>query len=114
VGKVLKVGTSVSKFKVGDIAGIGCFVDSCRSCPSCQKGLEQYCNGGMTGTYNGIDKISGEPTYGGYSTCIVADENYVLHVDPFPATGKGSAIIMCRNYHLLPSSPLECRSWFQG
>jgi len=82
VGKVIEIGPAVSHFKVGDIAGIGCFVDSCRSCPSCQRGLEQYCSGGMTGTYNSTDKITGDPTYGGYSTSIVADEKYVLHVDP--------------------------------
>ena len=69
VGKITKVGDHVTKFKVGDAAGVGCFVDSCRQCPSCQAGLEQYCDVGMIGTYNALDK-EGKPTYGGYSNQI--------------------------------------------
>jgi uncharacterized zinc-type alcohol dehydrogenase-like protein len=79
VGKITKVGDHVTKFKVGETAGIGCFVDSCRHCPSCLAGLEQYCDFGMVGTYNGRDK-QGQPTYGGYSNQIVVDENYTLHI----------------------------------
>src|SRR3954467_14709570 len=63
VGKITKVGNEVTKFKVGETAGIGCFVDSCRHCPSCLAGLEQYCDVGMIATYNGVDK-EGKPTYG--------------------------------------------------
>ncbi|MFE0644240.1 NAD(P)-dependent alcohol dehydrogenase [Streptomyces sp. NPDC058877] len=78
-GIVAEVGPGVTKFQVGDRVGVGCFVDSCRECTYCQRGLEQYCVTGGTGTYNTIDK-NGEPTYGGYSTHIVVDENYTLHI----------------------------------
>jgi alcohol dehydrogenase (NADP+) len=81
VGRITKVGAHVTRFKEGDIAGVGCFVDSCRVCPSCLEGEEQYCDKGMTGTYNGRDK-EGNPTYGGYSTQIVVDEKYTLSVSP--------------------------------
>ncbi|CAN5305380.1 NAD(P)-dependent alcohol dehydrogenase [soil metagenome] len=81
VGEIVKVGSEVTKFKVGDLAGVGCFVDSCRTCPSCQKGLEQYCEVGMVGTYNSKDK-QGNPTYGGYSNFITVDEQYTLKVSP--------------------------------
>jgi alcohol dehydrogenase (NADP+) len=79
VGKISKIGSAVTKFKVGDLAGVGCFVDSCRVCNSCKDGLEQYCEKGMVGTYNGREK-DGTPTYGGYSSKIVVDENYTLHI----------------------------------
>jgi alcohol dehydrogenase (NADP+) len=79
VGRVSKVGDHVKGFKVGDIAGVGCFVDSCRTCDNCKKGIEQYCEVGMNGTYNGHEK-DGSPTYGGYSSQIVVDEKYTLHV----------------------------------
>lgn len=80
VGRVIEVGSSVSKFKEGDIVGVGCIVDSCRSCHSCEDGLEQYCENGMTGTYGSPDKISGGHTFGGYSERILVDENYVLSI----------------------------------
>jgi uncharacterized zinc-type alcohol dehydrogenase-like protein len=87
VGKITKIGGQVTKFKVGETAGVGCFVDSCRHCPSCLAGLEQYCEVGMTGTYNGRDK-EGQPTYGGYSNLVVVDENYTLHIsDKLPLSG---------------------------
>ncbi len=79
VGKISQIGSAVTKFKVGDIAGVGCFVDSCRECHSCKEGLEQYCEKGMVGTYNGREK-DGTPTYGGYSSKIVVDESYTLHI----------------------------------
>jgi uncharacterized zinc-type alcohol dehydrogenase-like protein len=66
VGRVTKVGDHVKSFKVGDLAGVGCFVDSCRECKNCKDGIEQYCDTGMIGTYNGIEK-DGSPSYGGYS-----------------------------------------------
>src|SRR5882672_5979913 len=56
VGRVLKVGSNVKRFAAGDLAGVGCFVDSCRTCPNCQAGLQQYCDNGMTATYNGIER----------------------------------------------------------
>jgi alcohol dehydrogenase (NADP+) len=82
VGRVVEVGADVSKFKVGQMAGVGCLVDSCRTCPSCQEGLEQYCEGpdSFIGTYNGPDKHDGGVTYGGYSTSIVVDEAYTLRI----------------------------------
>ncbi len=80
VGKVTQVGDKVKKFKEGDLAGVGCFVDSCRQCISCQEGLEQYCELGMVGTYNGLERDGKTQTFGGYSTQIVVDENYTLKV----------------------------------
>ncbi|MEV6951704.1 NAD(P)-dependent alcohol dehydrogenase [Streptomyces sp. NPDC051183] len=78
-GVVTEVGPGVTRFAVGDRVGVGCFVDSCRECEYCLRGQEQYCAKGMTGTYNALDK-SGEPTYGGYSTHIVVDENYTVRI----------------------------------
>ncbi|MFF8838671.1 NAD(P)-dependent alcohol dehydrogenase [Streptomyces sp. NPDC015130] len=78
-GIVAEVGPGVTRHKVGDRVGVGCFVDSCRTCAYCEQGLEQYCTGGTTATYNGLDK-AGEPTYGGYSTHVVVDENYTLRI----------------------------------
>jgi uncharacterized zinc-type alcohol dehydrogenase-like protein len=80
VGKVTKVGNAVTKVKVGDFAGVGCLVDSCRVCESCKQDLEQYCATGITGTYNGKDKLLGGQTFGGYSEKIVVDEHFVLKV----------------------------------
>ncbi|MFC6267190.1 NAD(P)-dependent alcohol dehydrogenase [Frigoriflavimonas asaccharolytica] len=80
VGKITKIGSEVSKFKVGDLAAVGCMVDSCRECENCKRDLEQYCTNGMVGTYNGNDKNLGGHTFGGYSEKVVVDENYVLRV----------------------------------
>lgn len=80
VGHVSAVGSAVTGFKVGDAVGVGCFVDSCRECAACEEGVEQYCTNGMTATYNSLERVSRAPTYGGYSTRIVVDENYVLRV----------------------------------
>ena len=94
VGRVTKTGAHVTKFKAGDLAGVGCFVDSCRTCPNCQAGLEQYCDNGMVGTYNGREKITNLPTYGGYSNHIVVDEQYTLKVsDKLPL--EGVAPLLC-------------------
>jgi uncharacterized zinc-type alcohol dehydrogenase-like protein len=79
VGRVRQVGRAVSRFKVGDIGGVGCFVDSCRECANCRAGLQQYCERGMNATYNSHDR-DGKPTYGGYSQHIIVDEAYVLRV----------------------------------
>jgi uncharacterized zinc-type alcohol dehydrogenase-like protein len=78
-GIVAEVGSAVTGFAVGDRAGVGVFVDSCRECPQCRAGTEQYCAKGMTPTYNGRG-ADGEPNYGGYSTAIVVDEKYTLHI----------------------------------
>lgn len=80
VGRVTKVGDHVQKFKVGDLAAVGCLVDSCRECANCKEGLEQYCLNGATDTYNAKDKHSGGVTYGGYSKQIVVDEDFVLTI----------------------------------
>ncbi|WP_108803378.1 NAD(P)-dependent alcohol dehydrogenase [Xanthomonas fragariae] len=80
VGRVTAVGDAVTGFKVGDLAGVGCMVDSCRSCASCEEGEEQYCEQGFIGTYNGPMFGGGENTYGGYSDHIVVDQKYVLHI----------------------------------
>jgi uncharacterized zinc-type alcohol dehydrogenase-like protein len=80
VGRVVKVGDAVTKFKVGDLAGTGCLVDSCQVCENCKQDLEQYCLNGNTQTYNGFEQDGKTPTYGGYSNTIVVREEFVLHV----------------------------------
>jgi uncharacterized zinc-type alcohol dehydrogenase-like protein len=80
VGRVARVGGQVSKFRTGDLVGVGCLVDSCRVCASCKEGLEQYCENGFTGTYNGPEQGTGSNTYGGYSNRIVVDEKFVLKI----------------------------------
>jgi uncharacterized zinc-type alcohol dehydrogenase-like protein len=80
VGRITKVGSDVTKFKVGDLAAVGCLVDSCRTCESCKQDLEQYCLNGFTGTYNGKDLILGGHTFGGYSEKVVVTEHFVLKV----------------------------------
>ncbi len=80
IGKVTQIGNEISGIQVGDLVGVGCLVDSCRTCESCQKDLEQYCLNGFTGTYNGKEKYLGTQTFGGYSEKIVVDEHFVLKV----------------------------------
>ena len=94
VGRVTAVGNAVDGFKVGDIAGVGCMVDSCRQCASCKEGQEQYCEAGFTGTYNG-PMFGGENTYGGYSDHVVVDEKYVLHVRHAEADLAAVAPLLC-------------------
>jgi uncharacterized zinc-type alcohol dehydrogenase-like protein len=94
VGRVVKAGNGVKKFKEGDIAAVGCMVDSCRKCANCLAGEEQYCEVGMTLTYNGEDKILGGVTRGGYSDSIVVDEKYVLRV-PNGLDPAGTAPLLC-------------------
>jgi len=108
VGTVEGVGAEVKKFKVGDSVGVGCFVDSCRTCSSCTKGLEQYCETGMIFTYNGMDK-DGQPTYGGYSKHIVVDEQYALAI-PVGLPLEGVAPLLCAG--ITTYSPL--RQWGVG
>src|SRR5215217_270790 len=109
VGRVTKVGSGVTKFKVGDLAAVGCMVDSCRECASCKQDLEQYCIPGFTGTYNGHDKHLGTRTYGGYSEKVVVDEHFVLrvpeHLDP-----AATAPLLCAG--ITTWSPL--RHWNVG
>ena len=80
VGRVSKVGDNVKKFKKGDLAAVGCLVDSCRECDNCKHGLEQYCTNGHSQTYNGYEQDKKSPTYGGYSNVIVVHEDFVLRV----------------------------------
>ena len=108
VGTVEAIGGDVKKFQRGEMVGVGCFVDSCRTCSSCRQGLEQYCDTGMTFTYNGLDR-AGEPTYGGYSDTIVVDEHYVLKV-PGSLTLEGVAPLLCAG--ITTYSPL--RQWGVG
>lgn len=80
VGTVRQVGSAVTRFKVGQLAAVGCLVDSCRTCDNCKAGLEQYCDEGGVGTYNSRERDGKTPTYGGYSNTIVVHEDFVLHV----------------------------------
>jgi alcohol dehydrogenase (NADP+) len=107
-GIVADVGSEVTKYKVGDRVGVGCLVDSDRTCDSCKRDLEQYCLGGATGTYNALDK-NGNPTYGGYSDRIVVDEHFVVRVpDSIPL--DTAAPLLCAG--ITTYSPL--RHWNAG
>jgi uncharacterized zinc-type alcohol dehydrogenase-like protein len=109
VGRVMKVGDHVKKYKVGDLAGIGCLVDSCRECDNCKEGLEQYCSKGMVGTYNSQERDGSGMTYGGYSKQIVAHEDFVLKIsDKLPL--EGVAPLLCAG--ITTYSPL--RHWNVG
>ncbi|TCV96616.1 NAD(P)-dependent alcohol dehydrogenase [Biostraticola tofi] len=94
IGKVVSVGSGVKKFKAGDRVGVGCMVDSCQHCSSCEAGLEQYCKEGMTPTYNGTDRHDGQLTLGGYSEKIVVSEKFVLRV-PEKLDAKAAAPLLC-------------------
>lgn len=112
IGKVTKVGKDVKDFKVGETVAVGCMVDSCRKCPSCKEHLEQYCEEFPVLTYNGNDRQDKSPTYGGYSTKIVVDQKFVLHV-PKAFTEKdlpGVAPLLCAG--ITTYSPL--RHWKVG
>ena len=110
VGRVSAVGKNVTKLREGDLAGIGCFVDSCRACSSCKEGLEQFCTGGkLAFTYNGVETDGKTPTFGGYSDVIVADENYVLRV---PANLPAAAVAPLLCAGITTYSPL--RTWGIG
>jgi alcohol dehydrogenase (NADP+) len=104
VGKVVGVGGHVSKFKVGDLAAVGCMVDSCRECDYCKDGLEQYCENGNTGTYNSPDIHIGGYTFGGYSESIVVDETFVLRV-PENLDPAATAPLLCAG--ITTYSPLK-------
>ena len=108
VGKVIKVGERVTKFKAGDVVAVGCLVDSCRSCNNCKKDLEQYCPE-WVGTYGGHDKHLDSPTFGGYSESIVVDEHFVLNV-PENLELAGVAPVLCAG--ITTWSPL--RHWNVG
>jgi uncharacterized zinc-type alcohol dehydrogenase-like protein len=109
VGRVTAVGSEVTRFNTGDLAAVGCMVDSDRTCPNCQAGLEQYCDTGFTGTYNSPDAHLGGMTYGGYSRSIVVDQHFVLHV-PDQRNLAGVAPLLCAG--ITTYSPL--RHWNVG
>jgi len=109
IGRVIKTGSQVQKFKVGETAGVGCLVDSCRECDNCRHGLEQFCTNGHSQTYNGIEQDKKTPTYGGYSNTIVVHEDFVLHIsDKLPL--EGVAPLLCAG--ITTYSPL--RHWKVG
>jgi uncharacterized zinc-type alcohol dehydrogenase-like protein len=109
VGRVTQTGDHVKKYKTGDLVGVGCMVDSCRECSNCKDGLEQYCEVGFVGTYNGRELKTGEVTYGGYSNLIVTHEDFVLKVsEDLPI--EGVAPLLCAG--VTTYSPL--RHWKVG
>ncbi|WP_434978853.1 NAD(P)-dependent alcohol dehydrogenase [Daejeonia sp. YH14] len=93
IGRVVAIGDEVSKFRVGEIVGVGCMVDSCQHCAACEEGLEQYCENGNTMTYGGIDKFLGGHTFGGYSEKVIVDEKFVLHVPETLDISKASPLL---------------------
>jgi uncharacterized zinc-type alcohol dehydrogenase-like protein len=105
VGRVTAVGSLVSKFKVGDIVGVGCMVDSCQHCQPCAQGIEQYCENGFTGTYNGPMFGGGENTYGGYSKAMVVKEKFVLKVSHDETSLAAVAPLLCAG--ITTYSPLK-------
>jgi uncharacterized zinc-type alcohol dehydrogenase-like protein len=109
VGRVNRVGSQVTKYKEGDLVGVGCLVDSCRHCDNCQEGLEQYCTNGHSQTYNGLEQDKKTPTYGGYSDQIVAHQDFVLRIsDKLPLPNV--APLLCAG--ITTYSPL--RHWQVG
>jgi uncharacterized zinc-type alcohol dehydrogenase-like protein len=109
VGRISKVGDKVTRFRVGDIVGVGCMVDSCQQCASCKEGLEQYCEIGFTGTYNGEEMHVGGMTFGGYANNIVVSENFVLRI-PDNLSPAAAAPLLCAG--ITTYSPL--RQWKVG
>lgn len=110
VGRVTAVGDSVESFKVGDLAGVGCMVDSCQSCSSCGEGMEQYCENGFVGTYNGHAFGGGENTLGGYSDHIVVDKRFVLRISHSEENLAAVSPLLCAG--ITTYSPL--RQWKVG
>jgi uncharacterized zinc-type alcohol dehydrogenase-like protein len=108
-GLVAQVGTAVTRHRVGDPVGVGCFVDSCRTCPECRAGEEQYCEQSPTFTYNGLERDGVTPTYGGYSERIVVHEDFVLRV-PASLPLDAAAPLLCAG--ITTYSPL--RHWHAG
>lgn len=104
IGRVIRVGSDVSRFKAGEVVGVGCLVDSCRHCSSCERDLEQYCEHGSTLTYAGKDRHDGTPTYGGYSKKMVASDRFVLSI-PEGLDLAGAAPLLCAG--ITTYSPLK-------
>jgi alcohol dehydrogenase (NADP+) len=109
IGRVSKLGNHVHNFKIGELVGVGCLVDSCRECDNCKHGLQQYCTGGPSFTYNSFEQDHTTPTYGGYSKLVIVNEDFVLHVsEKLPITGV--APLLCAG--ITTYSPL--RHWKIG
>ena len=104
VGIVTQIGSSVTKFKVGDRIGVGVFIDSCRECTACKSGLQQYCDQGMTGTYNGYERDGKTIAFGGYSNGFVIDQDYAVHI-PTNLEMAGVAPLLCAGITLY--SPIK-------
>ena len=109
IGRIIRAGSAVKKFKEGDIAAVGCMVDSCRTCASCREGFEQFCENIPTFTYNGEDRASGGITFGGYSERVVVDEAFALRV-PKGLDLAAAAPLLCAG--ITTYSPL--RRWKVG
>ncbi len=115
VGRVSQVGELVTRFKVGDLVGVGCMVDSCQHCQPCADGLEQYCDNGFTGTYNGPEQGTGANTFGGYSSHLVVRESFVLRISHPEAELAGVAPLAVRRHHqLFTATPVAGRARPQG
>lgn len=104
VGTVTAIGVGVTKFAVGDLIGVGVFIDSCRTCASCLQGLQQYCESGMTGTYNTLERDGTTVAFGGYANNFVIDQDYALHI-PANLALEGVAPLLCAGITLY--SPLK-------
>lgn len=109
IGRVQGVGSDVTRFKTGDLVGVGCMVDSCQHCAACDRGLEQYCEKHATFTYNGVDRHDGMPTYGGYSEKIIVSDKFVLKI-PETFDAAAAAPLLCAG--ITTWSPL--RHWNVG
>ena len=119
VGKVTAIGADVSKYKVGQLVGVGCMVDSCRSCDACKANLENYCQNGMTPTYAGYDRIDGTLTMGGYSNSIVVSDRFVVSIPENstrqrPRRFSARASLLIRHSSTTASKPVTrwaCLAW---
>ncbi len=114
VGRVSKVGAQVKRFQVGDLAGVGCLVDSCRTCAPCQSGLEQFCEKGPAWSYNSTEMDRTTRTYGGYSAQVVCAEAFTLKLQPGTDLAVGGAAAVRRHHHLLAAQALEGRPGEEG
>ena len=113
VGRVTRVGDAVTKFKVGDLAGVGCLVDSDGTCPECKAGFEQFCANQVL-TYGFPDKHTRGITYGGYSDSVVVNEHFALHIPANLDLARSRTSAVCRHYHLLADASLGSNEGQEG